>query len=240
MKNLIRMKRNRDNSLIYCIVLACFFLMFASGCDKYARHEVLTFFFTGVPPIDGEEDLQSESSLSRGLTIEERREKKRIEAKRMVEEQKIPSYVHGPYASGQCYLCHSTASSATFRTFVKKRSGTKGTQMGGVSLRLVMEENKLCIDCHAEKSVDVAYGKGLWVHGPVSKGICTACHSPHQSPYEYMLLTGNSKDMCSKCHAEGFIEETEDHLRGDECTSCHNPHVGKSRFLLKKDFDETL
>lgn len=234
------MKRAGRNKLILYIVLTCIFLVCASGCDKYARHEVLTFFFTGVPPVDGEKDMQSQPSLSRGLTLEERREAKKREAEQKMREQKIPSYAHGPFAAGQCDLCHSTSSSATFRTFVKRKSGTKGTRMGGVSLRLIMEDNELCIDCHTSKSVDIAYGKGLWVHGPVSKGICTVCHSAHQSPYPFMLLEKSSKDMCTKCHTEGFMADTEDHQKDEECTSCHNPHVGKSRFLLKKDYDETL
>ena len=226
-------------SSFFHIVLSCFLILAISGCDKYARHKVLTFFFTGVPPVDGEVEPQSENSVYRPLTLEQRRELKRLEAKRVKEAQRVPSYAHGPFASGQCHLCHSTASSATFRQFVRQESGTAGRKTAGVTARLIMDENKLCVHCHAEKSVDVAYGKGLWVHGPVSKGICTVCHSPHQSPFQYMLLGGESENMCEKCHIEGFIMETEDHQKDEACTACHNPHVGKDRYLLKKDFDET-
>jgi predicted CXXCH cytochrome family protein len=85
-----------------------------------------------------------------------------------------------------------------------------------------------------------AYNRGLWVHGPVSSGLCTVCHSPHSSKYPFMLLSGKTNEMCRSCHAEGYIMPIEDHKKDMDCTECHNPHIGKNRFLLKKDFDEGM
>jgi predicted CXXCH cytochrome family protein len=203
-------------------------MLFLTGCDKYARHRYLTFFFTGVPHPDSENIIEEES----GLTPEEILQKKK-------EDFTIPSYVHGPFASQQCYQCHSTSSSATFRFFgEEKKKGPTVAAAQNISSRLVMPIKELCIDCHTGKSVNSAYGKGLWVHGPVSEGICDVCHGPHSSPFPYLLRKGDSREMCGSCHAPGFIMASEDHEKDEDCTSCHNPHIGINRFLLRKDFDE--
>ncbi len=223
------MREPRSNKFFFCIFLLCFCLSFASGCDKYGRYKVLTFFFTGVPHPDSENIITEKDSA---LSPEEIK-------KRMREDITITSYAHGPYAAQQCYQCHSTGSSASFRTFsggTKKSSSAPASV--NVSSRLVLPIKELCIDCHTGKSVNAAFNSGLWVHGPVSEGICITCHGPHASPYPYMLLKDSSREMCSSCHTTGFIMATEDHLKDEECTSCHNPHIGKNRFLLKKDFDE--
>lgn len=228
-KNYIRLREARSNKFFFCIFLLCFGLLLATGCDKYSRYKVLTFFFTGVPHPDREIATIDEES---GLSPEEL-------LKKMREDITIVAYAHGPYAAQQCYQCHSTGSSATFRSFSSgggKSSGAPASQ--NVSSRLVLPIKELCIDCHTGKSVNAAFNRGLWVHGPVSEGICIACHGPHASPHPYMLHKGSSREMCSSCHTAGFIIMTEDHKKDEECTSCHNPHVGKNRFLLKKDFDE--
>lgn len=223
------MRATRSNKFLFCIFLLCFFLLFTAGCDKYRRHEVLSFFFTGVPHPDSEPaETGNNSRLSPAEIL-----------RKAKEDITVTSYSHGPYASQQCYQCHSTGSSASFRFF----SGSKPKQSGiaaakNISSRLVLPIKELCIDCHAEKSVKAAFNRGLWVHGPVSEGICITCHGPHASPFPYMLLKESSREMCSSCHTAGFIMPTEDHLKDEECTSCHNAHVGKDRFLLRKDFDE--
>lgn len=218
------------NKFIVCIVFLCIFLFVTAGCDKYARYKVLTVFFTGVPHPDSVETVTEEIT---GLSPEELLKKRK-------EDITIVSYAHGPYAAQQCYQCHSTSQSATFRFFGDKKGKSKMKTEQNVSSRLVMPIKELCIDCHAVKSVKSAFSRGLWVHGPVSEGICIECHSPHASPNPYMLRKSSSKEMCHRCHASGLIMETEDHLKDEDCTSCHNPHLGKNRFLLKKDFDESL
>jgi len=219
----------RSNKLIFTVFLLFFCLSFTAGCDKYGRYKVLTFFFTGVPHPDSEEIIAKEESH---LSPEEI-------LKRRKEDITVTAVAHGPYAAQQCYQCHSTASSASFRFFSgsqNKSSGSPAAQ--NISSRLVLPIKELCIDCHTGKSVSAAFNRGLWVHGPVSEGMCVTCHGPHASPYPYMLLKGSSREMCSSCHTSGFIMATDDHMKDEECTSCHNPHVGKTRFLLKKDFDE--
>ncbi|MBI4849980.1 MAG: cytochrome c3 family protein [Nitrospirae bacterium] len=211
--------------------LLCLFSVFIAGCDKYTNYKILTFFFTGVPPLAGkEEPVETGGSITKAEQLKKRKDKR-----------DIPSYAHGPYGASQCNQCHSTSSTATF----SRKLDTPDKNIPSVAAldtvsRLILPVKELCIDCHTSKSVSAAFNLGLWVHGPVSEGICTACHNPHQSLYPYLLLKGNSKDMCTKCHIKGFIMDTEEHRKDEDCTSCHNPHVGMNRFLLKKDYDEAF
>jgi hypothetical protein len=71
------------------------------GCDRYTRYKVTTVFFTGVPPISGDDPLLVKKaikpvpgSLGRmgGFLTE------------------IPSFAHGPFSAGECGLCHETSS----------------------------------------------------------------------------------------------------------------------------------
>ncbi|MBI5666284.1 MAG: hypothetical protein HZC49_14515 [Nitrospirae bacterium] len=218
------------NKYILYFLFLSIFLLVNSGCDKYTRYKALTFFFTGVPHPDSAYAVREEKTRMSGEEILRKRK----------EEFTIVSYTHGPYGAQQCFQCHSTSQTATFRTLGEKKGASvvKGDQ--NVSGRLVMPIKELCTDCHSSKSVNSAFSQGLWVHGPVSEGICITCHSPHASAFPYMLKKGSSREMCASCHSSGLIMETEDHVKGEECTSCHNPHLGKTRFLLKKDLDESL
>ena len=228
-KNKTGLKQRGSNKRVACIIFFSVALFVSAGCDRYARYEALSFFFTGVP----HPDSVTPSTEEAGRMTPEGLLKKRKE------EVTIVSYAHGPYAAQQCYQCHSTSQSATFRFLGENKEKSAAKEGQNFSGRLVMPIKELCIDCHADKSVDSAFGRGLWIHGPVSEGICIVCHSPHASPFQYMLRKRSSREMCSSCHTSGFIMKTEDHLKDEECTSCHNPHLGKNRYLLKKDFNES-
>lgn len=229
-ENRIRLITRGFNKYILCAIYICIFLPVFSGCDKYTSYKVLTFFFTGVPHPDRVDYVLEKNA---GLTGEEILKRRKADIT-------IVSFAHGPYGSQQCFQCHSTSQSATFRTSADSRGTSVVKSEHNVSGRLVMPVKELCIDCHSAKSVNSAFGRGLWIHGPVSEGICITCHSPHASTFPYMLKKGSSQEICAGCHAPGLILDTEDHRKNEECTSCHNPHLGKTRFLLKKDFDEGL
>lgn len=209
------------------LVLLAVIMVFASGCDRYARHSVLTFFFTGVPPLD--EEIKDESGVVRTI--------KKAPAKRKRFTLTVP-FTHGPYAAGQCELCHDTASTVGFRKSGKE--GAKGLPQLSQTTpgRLVSPIKELCTECHINKSKESDPGDTLWFHGPVANGECVFCHSPHQSRFQYSLLQATSVELCTQCHTSEYMTETEDHRGGRECILCHNAHMGKDRFLLKKDFNE--
>jgi predicted CXXCH cytochrome family protein len=212
------------NKLIYSILLSVIFI-FVSGCDKHTRYKVLTVFFTGVPPIDGSQVVMKKDR-ARGVKKKQRKKRRRLKSK---------VFVHGPKASGECFYCHDTARSQSFRRMKEGGVPDLGKIKPG---RLIDDLEVLCIQCHTSKSAEIQYVQNMWVHGPVSTGNCTACHDYHQTKFNYMLFTDDSRDLCMQCHKEGFMIQSESHKNKKQCISCHNPHIGADRLLLRKDYDE--
>ncbi len=222
------MQNKRRNRVLAGLFLLSFLIIFTSGCDKYTRHEVLTFFFTGVPHPDEEKEVPGVlAGKIKGKPIPE-----------------AEYFVHGPSAAKQCYHCHMMSSGFGFRNTGRKETGRipmlglgVGRQTSGM---FVAPLKDLCTECHIQKSDKSANGEDLWLHGPVASGNCTTCHSPHKSRFQYMLLKEKSIELCGQCHPKGQIREIEEHTKDKECSACHNPHRGKDRLLLKKDFNEVF
>jgi predicted CXXCH cytochrome family protein len=210
--------------MLLVLVVTGMIVLFAAGCEKHTKHEVLTFFFTGVPDPDAER-----LSQTRGEKIAVK--KKRRRPIRQV-------YTHGPKASGECFYCHNTDSTQSFKS-LKKGKGMP--QLSDITPgRLVTSKKALCVQCHTTKSAELMFTDNLWVHGPLADGLCTACHDYHETKYPYMLKSKSSIKLCTQCHAKGFISEIEGHKNEDECISCHNPHVGLNRLLLRRDYNEVF
>ncbi|MEF9437618.1 MAG: cytochrome c3 family protein [Candidatus Mariimomonas ferrooxydans] len=209
----------------------------------------MTFFFTGVPPL--EEGKKDEAVENAQVAMDKiKKEDKAVEnglivtAKTKKNKKKIKPQVtvfsHGPYGAGQCYQCHDISASVSFKTFRKKKSRGIAGQGRGIPGRLVAPLKELCTECHPQKSAQTAHSKDLWSHGPAANGNCTACHNPHRSAFQYMLLKEKTTELCMQCHSSGYIMKTDEHTNDRECISCHNPHMGKNRFLLKEDFNEVF
>lgn len=213
--------------LRYIAILLAPFLIFIAGCDKYTQHKVLTFFFTGVPPIEEEK-----------AAPENKKEDLKEAKKKAGFSPSVETFLHGPFATGQCYYCHETYVTAGFRKFGYKEREVAPKQEQSASGRLVMPLRKLCLNCHIQKSIQSAFENNLYLHGPVAEGNCTICHNPHRSASPYLLLKEKTIELCGQCHSKGYIQETEEHVKGEECTTCHNAHMGMDNSLLKKDFNE--
>lgn len=205
-----------------------------TGCDRYTRHQVLTFFFTGVPPL-GEKVVKQE------IPQEKRGEDRKKKSRGILLLEQPRVFAHGPYGAGECYHCHDVADSRGFRT-IAREMGARLPQRIGIESngRLIARAEELCSSCHEYKTNSFAYPQGMWVHGPVSQGKCTACHSPHNTRFRYMLWKESSQELCRQCHEEKVLQMTVAHQKEPkaECISCHNPHLGKTRFLLKADYKE--
>jgi predicted CXXCH cytochrome family protein len=92
---------------------------------------------------------------------------------------------------------------------------------------------KLCLECHPAFQEKL---KMPFVHTPLKKGDCTGCHNPHAASHG-KLLEGDSKKICSSCHADiipsGSISTHKVVLDG-ECMKCHDPHSSNSKNNLVK------
>ncbi|MBM4147258.1 MAG: cytochrome C, partial [Nitrospira sp.] len=121
--------------------------------------------------------------------------------------------VHAAIALG-CQSCHKTVEGKT-------HPGQKG------SIALKQNMPGLCYNCHDETKF-----KGKSVHQPVSGGMCTGCHDPHQSDFPKILI-GKVPDLCYNCHSESKFKGKSGHTLLGMCTGCHNPHSSDSDKILK-------
>lgn len=116
------------------------------------------------------------------------------------------SFSHLPYKEGNCENCHDKSSMGKF----------------------VEEQPELCYQCHENFKTKFAF-----IHGPVSGGFCTACHSPHSAKYDKMILRDGQK-LCTMCHDIELVLKNENHsgIGDTKCTECHNPHGGTDKYIL--------
>lgn len=121
---------------------------------------------------------------------------------------------HPPFNEG-CDTCHAAP-------------GPKG----GIVLN--DQPPALCITCHDALKAP----EGSVQHAPFKAGECFACHRPHASKNEKLLILPNS-EVCMTCHEapalpkdgwahKPFLEKA--------CRECHSPHYSENKsLLLRKD-----
>lgn len=194
----------------------------AAGCS----HQVLTFFFTGVPDPGAEQADEAAQTATLAATSAGA-------PKRTPRVLKIDDFVHGPFGAAACNLCHLDPGKRNVSA-----SAARSTPRPGQQLAYPLET--LCAGCHSEKAATAVAASGLWQHGPVANGWCTSCHNPHKTRRQYMLTLNTNVAMCGQCHAPAALQQTSQHASNPaaDCLGCHNPHAGRSRFLLKAEYDE--
>ncbi len=183
---------------------------FALGCGAVTRHKVLSFFFDGVPPLEGEGGRQQ------GL-------KGRRPGSPKGARRKAPkASLHPPFVKKHCDKCHAGLP----RRFKGQKSGISfltGTP------RLALPLHKLCLQCHKLPAAK-------YVHGPVAMGRCETCHMPHRSPYPHLLKKGKVRDLCFQCHTKDLFVSMDLHQEKGwilkACTACHDPHGGNRSDLV--------
>ncbi|GMQ89344.1 MAG: hypothetical protein BMS9Abin09_0818 [Gammaproteobacteria bacterium] len=224
-------RRSCRRSVIALLVTLLITAAAVSGCSQTTRHDVLTFFFTGVP--EPGEEAASEARADATTAVAKKRKKRKLL-------NQSPFFVHGPYGAGQCESCHSTTASKLFRTSMVRGSDASVSRAVDSGPQLAFDREDLCVTCHSEKNPEVTKANGLRQHGPATTGWCTSCHSPHKSKRQYMLLKANNVELCTQCHSFNDLQLTVEHKQDPaaDCIACHNPHVGKSPFLLKAEYDE--
>lgn len=162
----------------------------AIGCSRQTRYETLTFFFTGVPPLERAgapaDSAAPDEAGAAGIAGAEEDQKKKV----VREMQK-----HAPFEERNCDACHNA----------------------GGGNKLFNDPKKLCFRCH-ENFVSsykwihgpVAVGFCNTCHEPhesenefllisTSHDICFKCHSREDilfTPYHKTSLD----ELCVKCH----------------------------------------
>ena len=126
----------------------------------------------------------------------------------LLTELETPNIIfHSPYQKRKCIECHNQSS------------------MGGMQNKMP----ELCYKCHENLG-----NKYKVLHGPVDAGYCNACHHPHYSKNENLLLK-TGRELCLDCHLSEDIYSNKIHAKQEStlCTDCHNVHGGDDISLQK-------
>ena len=212
------------NRLFLPILFLLGLMLLVSGCGSLTKHEVLSFFFTGVPSPEEEREKQQRALLAQTAGSEKSGPQTRFST-------------HSYFTKKKCGECHQVSSVESFGG--TSRSGMPTVSFGGEAnlgkTRLPLK--KMCVSCHENRSAAFASTNNLWLHAVVIKGNCIICHEPHQSKYPDLLKDEPDK-LCTMCHSEGLIRLTKSHQELKGCLECHTPHLGKDKYLLIKDYKE--
>lgn len=217
--------------LFFLALTAGLAVVCGSGCEPHTKHAVLTFFFTGVPPLGEDGVAVDATNVAVAPAADTQKRKSSMVVPRT-------SFSHGPYASGACYLCHETSATGGFRGLGNRKDAAGSVARPGiVPGRLVAPLSELCTGCHETKSLQTARKAGLWVHSPVSAGPCITCHGPHSGAQKYFLAKAGG-ESCLECHRAGSNSSKGVHRETENCLDCHNAHFGKDRRLLTATYRE--
>lgn len=183
---------------------AAWLVLLLAACSPVTRHQVLTFFFTGVPPLEGEAAPEQPEAAPEPAAP----------ARMGLPFRRAPEFwVHGPYGARACDACHATG-------------------QPGVPPVAGIPSGELCARCHTTFVAALRPGGERWIHGPVASGECIACHDPHRSPNRYMLRAA-PEALCARCHQPSDVAANPAHEQADGvCLNCHDPHGGDTRAVL--------
>ena len=230
------------------LVIIC--ILAISGCSRSSRHQALTFFFTGVPPLE-EKQANPAAVISPTGNLGKQAGKTPQEKRKAVlpgEKEALPAlpeapklYSHPAWAGGNCSLCHEGSVTLGFQPVgqAKKTAAPKVFYSGGgMPGKLRHPKEKICTKCHTDKTGLRAIKDNLWLHNPTAKGNCLACHDAHQSKHHGTLRKA-PEQLCQECHHAEDLAKVPMHNDAKEpCLSCHTPHMGKDRHLLIKEYRE--
>lgn len=213
-------------------------LLSICGCSRQARHDVLTFFFTGVPPLEEVATPAGQAGIVPAGSAQQ--QSSQAAEKKAQAPPRQQYYSHPVWIDGQCDACHQGKNLFVFQT--PRTGGASGQRVffsgGGMPGPLKGTADQLCSGCHSDKTAQRAISDHLWLHNPIAKGTCLACHDPHQSKHSGVLRKP-AGEICQTCHREADLAALPLHRSdGRPCLDCHNPHMGKDRMLLRQEYQE--
>lgn len=231
------------NSRIHGWAVLLVLAVVLTGCSHQVRHELLTFFFTGVPPLEGEQKPVEATSQPAVKDQKTAPTGQSAGASTAFSPPKLQQqyYSHPLWEDGSCAACHQVNklfSLTPGEAGGKRQAPAVFYSGGGMPGPLLSPKDNLCKGCHTDKTGLRAIRDKLWIHNTAAKGNCLACHDAHQSRQAGVLRMPADK-LCRSCHPEEKLAGIPMHRQVSEpCLSCHNPHLGKDRRLLTQDYRE--
>ena len=185
------------------MIFAGVFLIALLGCDRVARHKVLTFFFEGVPPLDSDSQVEEMEA-----TVEESEAAAALKEEAVkVARQRVSSKHKVGKDCGQCHL----------------------EQGGWDRERLIEPLPDLCYSCHTDYSTaggylhgPVAAGDCVFCHDSQQTKYV---HLQKQPQPKLCYQCHLQEDIASVADHQDKQHEI--------CTECHDPHAGSTRDFLK-------
>lgn len=199
---------------------------------------------------------------------------------------------HNPHGSGVqmflknklpdlCVGCHKEIGKQVAAAKVQHKPVVEGVgcsnchsaHFGKAKALLSADQMTVCLGCHGKDNLGKPALKNIkkqiegkkYLHGPIQKGDCKACHDPHGSNF-FRLLRGNypaelytpykegAYDACLRCHEKSLLRFPETTIytkfrngnrnlhyvhvvnrKGRTCRLCHEPHASDGAKLISKD-----
>ena len=178
------------------IVILVFLVIFFISCDEVQRHETLTFFFDGVPPLQPnifQEGLADSNSFEPNQMGQEpawyahepTRDCTNCHTKRKQRSFSPQTHLKAPIPK-LCYTCHDDfTTSASFvhgPVAVGQCIFCHNPHRSKIKHLLVMPEPGLCYQCHDKNTIEL-----IAAHLPKQLSACTDCHNPHTSSTKSLL-----------------------------------------------------
>lgn len=210
----------RKKTALIGLMLLVFLGIFVVSCDEVERHNVLTFFFEGVPPL-------GQDQLTQGLVDSDSQELSHMHPKQVW-------FTHQP--TKDCTLCHDFSKRRVFspQTYLIKPIPelcyechadytTSAPYVHGpvavgrclfchnphksrIEHLLEKPEPELCYVCH---NIDAV--KSIPAHLTQQQFICTDCHDAHTSSIRYLLkeaslLTDSEAEDIEAVQSQNFVD----------------------------------
>lgn len=100
-----------------------------------------------------------------------------------------------------------------------------------------VDELKVCLECHDLADALAAKVK----HPPAAEGDCSACHNPHVSRLEGLLLD-QPGPLCARCHEDVTAQLARKVVHAPvaeaRCAACHSAHGAPFAGLLARPATE--
>ena len=204
------------------LMLLVFFGIFFVSCDEVERHEALTFFFDGVPPL-GPESLQGESLDPNSPELSQMGQ---TPAWYVHEPRKDCSICHGKHKqrgfSKQkyltkpvpklCYDCHAdytiSASYVHGPVAVGQCLFCHNPHKTKIEHLLIAAEPGLCYQCHDVDTIEL-----IAAHLPKQLSACTDCHNAHASSAKGLLKDSSSEANDGFGQANVVEATAQDHIK---------------------------